>query len=278
MHLLPSYAAALSVLGMLGLFSPAVQPAPVAAVTSSTAATAADPAISRLSYCPGLVAGGLSTTKPPLLIVLGASFTAGVGAGEADDAWPYDLAHLLGWRVLADGVSGAGYVNPGHLHLGPLAHLVANLRLSRLDPSMIIIQAGHNDMGAPAALLSERVASLLDTVRHQAPEARIVLLTVFSRRQDGLPAPVSEAARLTDSTIVTAARRADPGATILDPLARRWRFPTRRDHLHPTPAGHLRIARYVAHHLCGASRRVPRPSPVSHLPHRTRTPAGPDQS
>lgn len=288
MLLLRSYAALLSALGLLATISSALQPVPglqsvsgsqpaSAVVTTSDGPAPLSPGvISRLSSCPGLLAAPAAlTSKSPLLIAVGASFTAGVGAGQTNEAWPYDLGHLLGWRVVTEGVSGAGYVNPGRLGLGPLSHQVAGLNLPRLEPSLIILQAGHNDIGASLPLVSQRVASLLATIHRQAPKARVALLTVFSRRLDGLPAPIGVTARLTDSAIVTAARQADPDVTVVDPLAGRWRFPTLRDHLHPTPAGHLLIARDVARHLCGAAHRPPalRPGAVRHRPNTTGSPA-----
>ncbi len=275
----------LSALGLMAAVSSVFQPsaelpsvsgsqsASAVATTSMGPTTASHGLISRLSSCPGLITPGF-TSKSPLLVVVGASFTAGVGAGQTNGAWPSDLGRLLGWRVVTEGVPGAGYVKPGRLGLGPLSHEVARLGLPNLDPSLIILQAGHNDIGAPLPLVSQRVASLLATIRRQAPRARVALLTVFSRRLDGLPAPVGVTARLTDSAIVSAARQADPGVTVVDPLAGRWRFPTLRDHLHPTPAGHLLIARDVARHLCGVDHGplILRRGAVRHLPHRIGSP------
>ncbi len=232
---------------------PVLQSSPVAAAARAVPASA-HRAASTSSTCPGLTPTRQAAT-PPLLVAVGASFTAGEGAGSPTDAWPYVLGRILGWRVVAKGVPGAGYVNPGHRGRGPLAREVANLDLSRLGPSLIIVQAGHDDIGAPLALVSQRVDALLGTIRRQAPRARIVLLTVFSRRLEAGPARVAVPARATDSAIITAARRVDPRVSVFDPLAGHWRFPTMRDHLHPTPAGHLWIAEEVARRLCAAGER-----------------------
>src|SRR6266436_9631509 len=57
----------------------------------------------------------------PLLVVLGASFTAGVGAQSPADSWAVRLAELIRWRAVTLGVPGAGYTRPGVDDLGPLS-------------------------------------------------------------------------------------------------------------------------------------------------------------
>ena len=52
-------------------------------------------------------------TARPLLAVVGASFSAGVGAGHLSDAWPEDLARIMHWGLIVSADRGAGYVNPG---------------------------------------------------------------------------------------------------------------------------------------------------------------------
>jgi acyl-CoA thioesterase I len=177
----------------------------------------------------------------PLLAVVGASFSAGVGAGNRHHAWPEDLGRLLGWRVAVDAAPGAGYVNPGHGDRGPLSRLTSELDLSRLDPRAIIIQGGHDDIGRPLPLIRDRVKSLLAEIHREAPHAVLVILSVFVR--GNRPSTVAVA---TDRTIVSAARRADSRVVVVDPRAEHWHFPRIGDHLHPTAAGHLWIARKLA--------------------------------
>jgi len=177
----------------------------------------------------------------PLLAVVGASIAAGVGAGHRIDAWPEDLARIMGWRLIVSADPGAGYVRPGEGHRGPFSRLAARLHLARRHPDVVIIQGGHDDIGQPLPLLGERVRSLVATIRHEDPRARLALLTVFPR---GNHPPRADWA--TDETIVSAARRADPSVLIFDPLAGHWHFPRIGDHLHPTPAGHLWIADRLA--------------------------------
>jgi len=177
----------------------------------------------------------------PLLAVIGASFSAGVGAGRPGLAWPADLARIEHWRLAVSADPGAGYVNPGEGHRGPFYRLAARLDLARIHPQTIIIQGGHDDIGRPLPLIRQRVESLIATIRREAPSARLAVLTVFPRGDH--PAPDVWA---TDQAIVSAARHADPHILVFDPLAGHWHYSRIRDHLHPTAAGDLWIARRLA--------------------------------
>jgi len=182
----------------------------------------------------------------PLLAVVGASFSAGVGAGRPSDAWPQDLARMMHWRLVVSADPGAGYVNPGAGHRGPFSRLAARLHLARTHPQTIIIQGGHDDIGRPLPLIRQQVERLIAMIRREAPRARLAVLTVFPR--GGAP---SGPAWATDQAIVSAARHADPAVEVFDPLAGHWHFPRIGDRLHPTPAGHRWIAGRLAAALRG---------------------------
>jgi acyl-CoA thioesterase I len=186
-------------------------------------------------------AGDSSGSARPLLAVVGASFSAGVGAGHPGDAWPEDLARMMHWRLEVSADPGAGYVGPGARHRGPFSRLAGRLHLARTQPQTIIIQGGHDDIGRPLPLIRQQVESLIATIRRGAPRARLAILTVFPR--GGAPAGPAWA---TDQAIVAAARHADPAVVVFDPLAGHWYFRRIGDHLHPTPAGHQWIAERLA--------------------------------
>jgi lysophospholipase L1-like esterase len=176
----------------------------------------------------------------PRVAIVGASFTAGVGPGNPGKSWAVLLARMEHWDAVVYGDPGAGYVRLGAGHGGPVAAELARIGLQALNPALVIVQAGHNDVGEPLPLERQRVAQAIALIRAEAPRARIALLTVFPGR--------SRAARvyLTDQAIVTAARAADPGVIIMDPLTGRWNFPRVRDRLHPTAGGDAQIAQKVA--------------------------------
>jgi lysophospholipase L1-like esterase len=176
----------------------------------------------------------------PDVVIVGASFTAGVGTGAPGRSWAVLLARELHWNVDVYGVAGAGYVHPGADHLGPVTAELARIDLRDLDPALVIVQAGHDDIGIPARVEERRVERTIALIRAQAPDARIALLTVYATRS---PTP---AAYRTDRAIVTAGRTADPRVIIMDPLASHWSFQRAPDGLHPTEAGSRWIARKVA--------------------------------
>lgn len=199
----------------------------------------------------------------PRLVVLGASFTAGVGAPAPSDGWAVRLAELIGWPALTVGVPGAGYAQPGVDDLGPMSRELSRLDLAAVHPAVVVIQAGHDDWRVPRAVESDHVTALVRRLRSEAPAARLALLTVFSRPGAG-PA-VARADLRTDSAIVSAARAADPRVIVIDPLRGHWRFPRARGGLHPTAPGHLLIARRVARALVRAgavATAAARPAPA----------------
>jgi lysophospholipase L1-like esterase len=186
-----------------------------------------------------------SGQRVPTVVIVGASFTAGVGPGRPGGSWAALLARRLGWNAVVYGDPGAGYVRPGIHRRGPVAREISEVGLRKLNPALVIVQAGHNDMGVPAALEQQRVKAVIAQIRAAAPNAGIGLITVFVGR---LHRP---AAYQTDRTIVAAAKAADPAVIIMDPLAGKWKFARVRDGLHPTAAGSQWIAGEVGQILEG---------------------------
>jgi lysophospholipase L1-like esterase len=176
----------------------------------------------------------------PRVAIVGASITAGVGPGNPDSSWAVRLAHLEHWDAVIYGDPGAGYIRRGILRQGPIAAELARVGLRALRPALVIVQAGHNDIGEPLQIERERVAQAIALIQAEAPQAQIALLTVFPGK--------SHAARVyqTDQAIVTAALAADPDVIIMDPLTGRWVFQRIHDRLHPTADGDVQIELKVA--------------------------------
>jgi len=196
--------------------------------------------VSGLAACEQALERSAGRPGLPRLAVAGASFTAGTGPGNPDRAWAVLLAEMLHWDAVIYGVPGAGYVRPGLGHRGPVAAVIARIGLRDLAPALVIVQAGHDDIAVPPQLERQRVAQVIALIRAEAPRARIALVTVFPGRK-----PLPGDYRI-DDAIVAAARAADPGVIIMDPLAAGWVYPRTRDGLHPTAAGEAWIAREVA--------------------------------
>ena len=148
----------------------------------------------------------------PTIAIVGASFTAGTGPGNPLLSWAVVLARLLHWNAVIDGVPGAGYVSAGAGGHGPMARMLSAERLRYLVPSVVIVQAGHDDVGVPPAVEGAGVRATLGLIHLTAASARVSLLTVFAATPDG-----NEALRRTDQVIVTSATAADPGVIIMDP-------------------------------------------------------------
>jgi lysophospholipase L1-like esterase len=198
--------------------------------------------------------------REPVAAIVGASFTAGVGPGNPVQSWAVRLAQELRWNAVVYGVPGAGYARGGRDGTGSMSSLLEAEDLGRLNPELVIVQAGHDDEGVPTTIEASRVRAVISQIHATAPHARIALLTTFSATADG-----TRALRATDQAIVAAAGAADPGAVIMDPLADRWQFSHANGGLHPTAAGDQWIARRVAAILAANGVRAARadgPSPV----------------
>ena len=66
--------------------------------------------------------------------------------------------------------------------MGPVAAEIARLDLHALAPALVIVQAGHDDIGVPPRLEQQRVEQAVALIRAEAPHAKIALLTVFTGR------------------------------------------------------------------------------------------------
>jgi acyl-CoA thioesterase I len=179
-------------------------------------------------------------SRRPVMVVVGASFTAGVGPGSPDLSWAAMLARTLHWNAVVYGVAGAGYIRPGVGRKGPVEAEIAAVDLRSLDPALVIVQAGHDDIGVPARLERRRVAQTVSLIHAEAPSARIALLTVFPGRSS------MAAAYRTDRAIVAAGTGADRSVIVMDPLAGHWPYQRSADGLHPTMAGSEWLAAKVA--------------------------------
>jgi lysophospholipase L1-like esterase len=179
--------------------------------------------------------------RVPTVAIVGASYTAGTGPDNPELSWAVALARLLHWNAVIYGVPGAGYVRTSASGRGPMSRMLSQEGLQRLGPALVVVQAGHDDVGVAAGLEGRRVRAAVNLIKTAAPGARIALLTTFAVAPGGSPA-----LRQTDQAIVTAGTAADPDVIVMDPLAGRWMFPRAGAGLHPTAAGDAWIARTVA--------------------------------
>jgi len=176
----------------------------------------------------------------PTIAVVGASYTAGTGPDNPLLSWAVVLARLLRWNAVIDGVPGAGFVSAGEGRHGPMTRMLSAEGLRSLQPSLVIVQAGHDDLGVPPTAEEAAVRATMGLIHLTAPGARVALLTVFARMPGG-----TQALRQTDHVIVSSATAADPQVIIMDPLTGQWNFQHANGGLHPTSAGDAWIAAKV---------------------------------
>jgi lysophospholipase L1-like esterase len=194
---------------------------------------------------------GAAAARGPLLVVVGASFTAGVGPDTPTAAWSVDLARALGWRAVVLGVPGMGYSRVGWHHVGPLVNVVRLIDLGRLRPTLVVVQAGHDDWRVRPAAEERRVRAFYRALHRLLPRSRIAALTVFAGGKHPRPRLAA-----TDRAIVAGVRAGDPTAIVLDPLARDWYFAREVAlGLHPSAAGDRQIAELVVRALSSAGVR-----------------------
>jgi lysophospholipase L1-like esterase len=247
--------ALLATVSGLVVLAPAAWPSgtPAAVATTSRSGGPRYPATSTVADKPLNVTTGLCPSEPapsdlpdrPLMVVVGASFTAGVGASSRTASWAYLLAGYLGWRAEVEGVPGAGYVRAGRGGMGPVGRLMAEADLARARPSLVVVQAGHDDIGEPLTLIAKNETADLELVRKLASDPRIAIISVFLRH--GV-AP-SQRDIQTNDTIVATAKKVDPSVVIFNPITGHWQFPRASGGLHPDEAGDIWIARHVAEGL-----------------------------
>jgi lysophospholipase L1-like esterase len=176
------------------------------------------------------------------MAIVGASYTAGVGPNNPELSWAVLLPRMLHWNAVVYGVSGAGYVRAGSGGLGPVARMLGREKLAALAPALVIVQAGHDDVGVAARIERQRVRQAIALIRAEAPRARIALISAFAARATAH----SRALNKTNNAIVTAGTAAGHRVIIMNPLAGRWTFQHAKGGLHPTVAGDAWIARRVA--------------------------------
>ncbi|NUR86769.1 MAG: SGNH/GDSL hydrolase family protein [Nonomuraea sp.] len=207
-----------------------------------------------ISGCSGAAGETLPQRRPlpaeprpaPVMMFVGDSFTVGSGPVPTWRTYAAESARLLGWQPVIAGGGGSGFLNRGHVGRTFMESFEAELAW-RPAPDLLVISGGHNDRRPSTLRVRRAAAALLWAARARWPHTRIVLIGPI-----WLEHAPARAYRVRDALEQVAARESVP---FLDPLEQRW--PARivlPDGTHPTFAGHLRIARWLADALRGITR------------------------
>ncbi|MGW0807593.1 SGNH/GDSL hydrolase family protein [Nonomuraea sp. NPDC002799] len=211
--------------------------APVVAVLGLISGCGAGVPPMRASVAPRVPVAG----APPVIMFVGDSFTVGSGPVPRRRSYASLAARLLGGRPVIAGAGGTGFLNEGRV--GRTFGRSFEEELSwRPAPALLVISGGHNDRRWSAARVGRAAASLLRQVRGRWPGTRIVMVGPI-----WLGAAPEKAFRVRDALAEAAG---GAGVPFLDPLRRRW--PPEAllpDGVHPTSAGHERIAAWLAGEL-----------------------------
>jgi lysophospholipase L1-like esterase len=183
-------------------------------------------------------------------VFLGDSYTTGWnGAGIGSRGWPKIVAHSLGWRTVNLAVAGTGFMNPGWTKQ-PLGSRVDDA--IRLRPDVVVVASGHNDSRWSTTATDRAADKAIERLRQALPDARMIIIGPIwpSGRPPARCLDLRDHLRRTAASI---------GATFIDPLGEGWfaggyRRLIGADGIHPTNAGHRRIADRVLADLALAGR------------------------
>lgn len=185
-----------------------------------------------------------STGRPALWI--GDSYTAGTGADSTATGEAYATSEGLGWHpVRLDAEGGTGFVNNGDTvrpnYKSIPARLPYDIQLDP-DPSVIVVDAGRNDLVFPERRIRRAVVSYFRKLSRAFPSAPVVVIAPFLMRSK--PGDYAALRRL----LGRQARHY--GWAFVDPLALGWINKTSAklvapDGIHPDQAGYD----YLVEHL-----------------------------
>lgn len=241
--------AALALTNPRGLSEPApVQARPVAAPTApASAAPTATPAVTATTPTTSAAAARLGIELPakPVLLILGDSYTAGVGAARQDQGWAYVVARSLGYPTNIDGEGGTGFASGGGAQNDGGREFEVRLRETsknpRFVPNLLILQGGQNDarLNNPDELTTA-TAQTIEAARRFWPGVQVVVLGPSA------PQPLAEELRGANTAIRAGAAAAK--APFIDAYEAGWFTGANSpgfnaDGAHPNTAGHAYLAK-----------------------------------
>jgi acyl-CoA thioesterase I len=215
-------------------FSPSALPTAIASLTPTPAVTATPTPQQLKLRLPG----------DPVLLILGDSYTAGVGADQADQGWAYQVASSLGYPTNIDGVPGTGFAWGGGAQDNMAREYKVRLQEiaedPRFIPNILILQGGQKDslISSPDEIQTATTQTI-EAARKFWPDVQVVVLGLLA------PQPVDEEFRAANGAARAGA--ADAKAPFIDAHEAGWFTDANSpgynfDGAHVNTAGHAHIA------------------------------------
>lgn len=181
----------------------------------------------------------LNLPAQPRVLLIGDSYTQGVGAVPESEGYAYKIAEPLGWTLTIDGFGGSGYANPTTYGAGIFASRLWKHPADAYD--LVVLQGSSNDAKYTDSVLAGDINMTLRTVQRRYPHAKVLMMGVTNPY--GSPSP--DLQRIDGKLKSYAAMY---GVPFIDPLAEQWFVPgggkiyANPTNYHPSNAGHQLMA------------------------------------
>lgn len=180
----------------------------------------------------------------PVLLILGDSYTDGVGADQPGHGWAYLVAGSLGYPTKIDGEGGTGFAWGGGAQDNQAREYEVRLREFAADPrfvpNVLILQGGQNDalITSPEEIQTA-TAHTIEAARRFWPGIQVIVLGPTA------PQPLAEKLQGVNSAVRAGAAAA--GAPFIDAYEAGWFTAANSpgfdfDGAHPNTAGHAHLA------------------------------------
>jgi lysophospholipase L1-like esterase len=187
--------------------------------------------------------------RTPVVMVVGDSFTVGSGPVHRWDTYASLAARNLGWQVIVAGAAGTGFVNRGRVGRDFMGSFTEELAW-RPAPDLLIVSGGHNDRRAGPARVGDAAYRLVRAAKKEWPRTRVVMIgPIWIGKAPAWTYDIRDA-------VASAARKAK--VAFFDPLQQRWPAGGKSavllpDGVHPSAAGHEKLAEWLVSTLRGTS-------------------------
>lgn len=184
-------------------------------------------------------AGTYAVLGTPVVSFIGDSYTGGSDMGGGGDRnYTKILGSKYGWHVVNTAVGGTGYVHAGP---GRAPFEAAQLaKALRERPNLLVVEGSRNDEYNDPSAVRLAADRLIGDVRAQSPATKILIVGPIWSAEP----PTKGVLAARDAVRYAAS---DNHVPFIDPIEERWLSggppgTIGTDMVHPTDAGHLRMA------------------------------------